>query len=84
MGADFWWQFVNKRVVDRVHRGPKRAMFRLQFGNFFFQLFDLISDDFLSSHAEQGPPSNIVQATGRSSASTPLQRLHSPGFVIDP
>ena len=44
MGADFWWQFMNKRIVDRVHRGPKRVVFLLQLDNLFFQLLDLTSD----------------------------------------
>jgi hypothetical protein len=44
MGTDFWWQFVNKRIVDCIHPASQRVVFRLQPGNFFFQLFDLILD----------------------------------------
>jgi hypothetical protein len=44
MGTDFWWEFVNKGIMDCVHPGSRRLVFRLQFGNFFFHLFDLISD----------------------------------------
>ena len=35
---------MNKRIVDRVHRGPKRVVFLLQFDNLFFQSLDLTSD----------------------------------------
>ena len=44
MGTDFWWQFVNKRVVDRVRRSPKGAVFLLQLDNLIFQSLDLTSD----------------------------------------
>ena len=44
--ADFWREFVNKRVVDCVHPVSQRMVFRLQFDNFFFQLLDFLSYDF--------------------------------------
>ena len=44
MRGDFWGQFVNERIVDRVHGGPKRVMFLLEFDNLFFQPFYLTLD----------------------------------------
>ena len=46
METNFRWQFVNKGIVDFVRPASQRAVFRLQFGNFFFQLFDFLSDYF--------------------------------------
>jgi len=46
MGTNFWWQCVDKGIVDFVRPASQRAVFFLQFGNFFFQLFDFLSDCF--------------------------------------
>ena len=62
MGTDFWWQFVNKRVVDRVHRGPKRVVLLLQFDNIFFQSFNLTSD--LCSLFACGARASFQHSTG--------------------
>ena len=44
MRGDLWGQFMDKRIVDCVHHGAKSVEFSVQFREFFFQLFDLITD----------------------------------------
>jgi len=46
MGADFWWQFVNERIMDFIQPASQRVVFHLQFHNLSFQLFNLLSDHF--------------------------------------